>query len=218
MNCINCNSNKIKKIDTKISDFLVARIFGEEEVSNTYNVSLCNCEEGTFSFYDRRLTDEESNRLYDGDRNEKYQMMREKYDCWYTKKLNNAMNNDEKALKEQQRIIEKIIKENISKEIKVALDYGGNEGATFTELIGTEEKYVYDISSKDIVRGGVKRIGSYVQLFEHDFDFIMCNHTLEHISYPNDFMKLLYDIGSENTYYYIEVPSKILLWKISFLL
>lgn len=154
MNCINCNSNKIKKIDTKISDFLVARIFGEEEVSNTYNVSLCNCEEGTFSFYDRRLTDEESNRLYDGDRNEKYQMMREKYDCWYTKKLNNAMNNDEKALKEQQRIIEKIIKENISKEIKVALDYGGNEGATFTELIGTEEKYVYDISSKDIVRGG----------------------------------------------------------------
>lgn len=36
----------------------------------------------------------------------------------------------------------------------------------------------------------------------------MCNHTLEHVSYPVDFMKLLYDIGSENTYYYIEVPSE----------
>ena len=36
----------------------------------------------------------------------------------------------------------------------------------------------------------------------------MCNMTLEHVSYPGDFMKLLYDIGSEDTYYYLEVPSE----------
>lgn len=42
----------------------------------------------------------------------------------------------------------------------------------------------------------------------YHFDFIMCNMTLEHVSYPKDFMKLLYDIGSEDTYYYIEVPSE----------
>lgn len=156
MNCLNCNSTKIKKIDTEISKFLVARIFGESEVDNTYNVNLCNCEECSFSFYDRRLTEAESARLYDGYRNEQYQIMREKYDCWYTKKINDALNNDIKALKEQQRIIEKIIKENISEELKIALDYGGNEGATFTNLIGTKEKYVYDVSNKD-TRGGGKK-------------------------------------------------------------
>lgn len=32
--------------------------------------------------------------------------------------------------------------------------------------------------------------------------------TLEHVSYPADFIKLLYDIGSGDTYYYIEVPSE----------
>lgn len=32
--------------------------------------------------------------------------------------------------------------------------------------------------------------------------------TLEHVSYPKDFVKLLYDIGSSDTYYYLEVPSE----------
>lgn len=45
-------------------------------------------------------------------------------------------------------------------------------------------------------------------LFLHKFDLIMCNMTLEHISYPKEFMKLLYDIGSSDTYYYLEVPSE----------
>lgn len=156
MYCLNCGSAKIKKIDTVMSKFLVAKIFGEAEAEKTYSVSLCNCEECTFSFYDRRLTDEESDRLYEGYRNGQYQKLREKYDCWYTKKINDALNSDRRALKEQQRVIEKIIKENVPKEIKIALDYGGNEGATFTDLIGTEEKYVYDISGVD-TRGGGKK-------------------------------------------------------------
>lgn len=36
----------------------------------------------------------------------------------------------------------------------------------------------------------------------------MCNMTLEHVSYPKEFVKLLYDIGTVNTYYYLEVPSE----------
>lgn len=185
----------------------MARIFGEDEVKTDYNINLCHCQDCTFSFYDRRLTDEESSRLYSGYRNIEYQKSREKYDCWYTKKINDAMNNDGLALKEQQEIIEKMIKENIPVQIKVALDYGGNRGDSFTELIGTDEKYVYDVSGVD-TREGVKRIDSYNELFKYNFDFIMCNMTLEHISYPYEFVKMLYDIGSENTYYYLEVPSE----------
>lgn len=56
--------------------------------------------------------------------------------------------------------------------------------------------------------GGVEKIRDYNKLNEIKFDFIMCNMTLEHISYPRDFMKLLYDIGSMTTYYYLEVPSE----------
>lgn len=207
MKCIICGSDKIRTIQTRISDFLVAKIFGEDEVKNSYVINLCHCEECTFSFYDRRLTDEESNRLYDGYRGREYQKIREKYDCWYTEKINDAINNDSMALREQQRVIEKIVKKNVPINIRIALDYGGNQGDTFTDILGTKEKYVYDIS--DIpVRGGVKKIGSYQELFGYHFDFIMCNMTLEHVSYPKDFVKLLYDIGASDTYYYIEVPSE----------
>lgn len=208
MKCIICGSDKVQTIQTKISDFLVAKIFGEDEVGNDYAVNLCHCEECTFSFYDRRLTDEESNRLYDGYRGAEYQRIREKYDCWYTEKINDAINNDSMALKEQQRVIEKMVRENVPINIRVALDFGGNQGDTFTDFLGTEEKYVYDISDIDVKGGGVKKIGSYQELLEHHFDFIMCNMTLEHVSYPKDFVKLLYDIGSSDTYYYLEVPSE----------
>lgn len=207
MKCIICGSSKIRTVQTKISDFLVAKIYGEEEVRNTQIIHLCHCDECTFSYYDKRLTDEESDRLYEGYRGEKYQKLREKYDCWYTGKINNAMNNDSIAIKEQQRVIEKMVKKCVPINIRIALDYGGNRGDTFTDLLGTEEKYVYDIS--DIpVGGGVKKIGSYQELFEHHFDFIMCNMTLEHVSNPKDFVKRLYDIGSADTYYYMEVPSE----------
>lgn len=207
MRCLVCGSNRILLKPTKISDFLVAKIFGEDEVVKNYNVNLCHCEECSFSFYDRRLTDEESSRLYDGYRGMKYQKIREKYDCWYTEKINNAMNHDSMALKEQQRVIKKMIKENIPTNIKAALDYGGNQGETLTELIGTDEKYVYDISGVD-TKGGVKGIKDYDELYKYNFDFIMCNMTLEHVSYPKEFIKLLYDIGSAETYYYVEVPSE----------
>lgn len=157
MKCIICGSDKIRTVQTKISDFLVAKIFGENEVGNDYTVNLCHCDECTFSFYDRRLTDEESNRLYDGYRSTEYQKIRGKYDCWYTEKINDAINNDSMALKEQQRVIEKMVRENVPKNIRVALDYGGNQGDTFTDLLGTEEKYVYDISDIDVKGGGGKK-------------------------------------------------------------
>lgn len=207
MECLICGNKKISMKPTQISDFLVDRILGENETHKTHKVNLCHCEECSFSFYDRRLTDEESARLYDGYRGTEYQKVREKYDCWYTNKVNNALNNDHLALKEQQRVIEKMIKENIPTDIKTALDYGGNNGQTFTELIGTDKKYVYDISNVDICQG-VQKINSYNELFNYDFDFIMCNMTLEHISYPKEVMKLMYDIGSDKTYYYMEVPSE----------
>ena len=207
MKCLVCGSEKIIKKPTRISDFLVEKIWGEREVPKEHNVNLCHCEECSFSFYDRRLTDEEANLLYEGYRGNKYQKIREKYDCWYTEKVNTALNNDSLALKEQKRVISMIINQNIKKEIKVALDYGGNEGESFTSQIGTQRKYVYDISDVK-TKQGVEKVKSYEELLKYKFDFIMCNMTLEHVSYPDQFMKLLYDVGSEDTYYYVEVPSE----------
>lgn len=207
MECLVCKSEKIILKPTKMSDFLAARIFEGEEASKRHDVNLCHCEDCSFSFYDRRLTDEEAERLYRDYRGEEYQKTREKYDCWYTEKVNRALNSDKLVLSEQKRVITEMIDRNVPREIKVALDYGGNRGETFTERIGTEGKCVYDISGIKPV-DGVTAISDYSELAGHNFDFIMCNMTLEHVSYPAEFMKLLYDAGGKDTYYYLEVPSE----------
>lgn len=100
MKCLVCGSEKIIMRPTKMSDFLVARIFGDEEAEKEYPVNLCHCEECSFSFYDRRLTDDESGRLYEEYRGDEYQKIRERYDCWYTKKINDALNHEKMALSE----------------------------------------------------------------------------------------------------------------------
>lgn len=209
MECLICGSNRIKSLKTKMSDFLVSRIFGEHHPlqEKETEVNLCHCEDCSFSFYDRRLSDEEGKKLYASYRGEEYQKIRERYDCWYTAKINNAMNNDRIALDEQRRVIDKIIQSNIKTPINNALDYGGNRGDTFSANFNSVQKFVYDISDVDTVNG-VNKISSYDELFNYTFDFIMCNMTLEHISQPLQFTNSLYDIGKKGTYYYFEVPSE----------
>lgn len=180
---------------------------GGYKEGTTEKVRLCHCKDCTFSFYDRRLTQEEASRLYEGYRSENYQRLREAFDCWYTKKVNDALNHDTMALKEQQRVIDSMAGTYIKKELACALDFGGNRGESFTKRIGTKKRYVYDISGVETVPG-VERISDVNELARYSFDFIMCNMTLEHVSDPKALVKQLYGIGSEDTYYYVEVPSE----------
>lgn len=205
--CLICGSSNLKKTKTKMSDFLVAKIYGEDAVSTGIEVNLCYCDNCSFSFYDKRLTDNEEVKLYSGYRGEDYQSLREKYECWYTKKVNEAMNNDETALREQQRVILKMMQKFINKPIRTGLDFGGNHGSTFCEDFQIQNQYVYDVSGVETI-SGVYGISSFEELRNFSFDFIMCNMTLEHVMDPFTFTKTLYDIGGPGTYYYVEVPSE----------
>lgn len=187
--------------------FTCKNISGGMEQAENERIYLCHCRQCSFSFYDRRLTEEEAKRLYEDYRGESYQKLRGKYDCWYTEKVNYALNHDVTALKEQKRIINKMIKENIRKELKYALDFGGNRGESFSRGIGTVKKYVYDISGAETVPG-VESIRDYKELMQHTYDFIMCNMTLEHVSDPAMLVRQLRKIASEKTYLYAEVPSE----------
>lgn len=207
MECLVCGSKNIKCIETKISDFLVSRIYGEARVKTGITVNLCHCNDCSFSFYDKRLTAEEEARLYRDYRGYDYQREREKYDCWYTDKVNRALNSDKVALTEQKRVIRKMLTSYIHQPIIRALDYGGNRGDTFDTVFGFREHYVYDISDVDTLPG-IRKISSFAELRRYCFDFIMCNMTLEHVAYPRDFLQKLNSIGSDDTVYYLEVPSE----------
>ena len=185
----------------------MSRITDDFNPGSNYPINLCYCKDCTFAFYDYRMSDEEINRLYHNYRDEIYQKQREYYECWYTKKVNDALNSSITSLNEQQRIIEQIISQNIHRKIKIALDYGGNEGKTFTDNIGTEAKYVFDISSIPTIRG-VDRIANFDDLKNYKFDFVMCNHVFEHLTQPLDMMQNFKQIAQPNTIFYIEVPSE----------
>ena len=172
-----------------------------------YRTKLCFCKDCTFAFYEYRLSEEEDQRFYEDYGGEKLQKMREKYEHWFTKELTEFGKADETRRKDQQRVIESVVFDHTDREIRVALDYGGNDGSTFTPRLGTEEKYVYDISGVKTI-DGVKGISDYDELKEHSFDLIMCNQVFEHLPDPVQVLKQIKAIGNKDTLYYIEVPDE----------
>ena len=209
MKCILCGSSDLQTVDTIVSDFVMARI-NENYTgggSENYRTKLCYCKDCTFAFYDYRMSDEEDEKRYRGYRDGEYQRLRERYECWYTKKVNDALNNDQTAIEEQKKTIEGMVAKNLDRDIEVALDYGGNEGKSFAPCLGTKGKYVYDISGIKTI-DGVQGISDYAKLKEYSFDFIMSNMLFEHLVDPVDMLRRFKEIGNEKTVYYIEVPNE----------
>lgn len=205
MNCIICDSSDIESKDTIVSDFVMKRI--APDAKENYPTKICFCKKCTFAFYEYRINESEENYLYRNYRDLDYQKCREESEYWYTQKINDALNSDSQGLSEQRRVIKKILEENDIKNIKNALDYGGNEGKTFFDELGLDNKYVYDISGIKTING-IKSISDYSELKKLNFDFIMCNMLFEHLSDPNSLLASLKNLGDENTKYYIEVPSE----------
>lgn len=209
MKCILCGSTDLKTVDTVVSDFVMARISPSFAAgkSENYKTKLCYCRHCTFAFYDYRFNEKEDNDLYRNYRDEDYQKTREKYECWYTARVNASLQKDSKRLRQQQEMIRSCMPSHMQQGVKVALDYGGNEGRTFYKELGTEEKYVFDISGVAPI-DGVIGISDYEELKKHSFDFIMCNMLLEHVPAPAEILMKLKEIGKPETVYYIEVPNE----------
>ena len=207
MNCLLCGSSNIKAVDTIVSDFVMARICDNFRIGKNYKTKLCFCRNCSFAYYDYRFSEEEARKLYENYRDEAYQKTREHYECWYTPIINQLLNSDSIALNEQRKQISTMLFANTKKEIKTALDYGGNEGKTFTNFIGKEKKFVYDISGVRPVEG-IQLISKEEDLKKHSYDFIMCNALFEHLANPVDVLEKIAKLGNENTLFYIEVPSE----------
>lgn len=172
-----------------------------------YKTKLCYCRHCTFAFYDYRFNEKEDYELYKNYRDENYQKIREKYECWYTAKVNASLQGSKKRLRQQHEMIKYCMPSHMKQGVKVALDYGGNEGRTFYNELGTEGKYVFDISGVAPI-DGVIGITDYEELKKHSFDFIMCNMLLEHVTSPLEILVKLKEIGNPSTIYYVEVPDE----------
>ena len=203
-NCLACKNEKIISRDTIVTGFLSERIFGITDGS-LIPVKIYYCTNCGFTSYDRRLSENEEKKLYSGYRSEEYQLMRQKYEENYTKDFNYLLGHDEKGLQAKESLLSEILIKHIHNHIYNGLDYGGDLGQRYPKNFPIDNKYVYDISGVKPLEGIIS-LASYDMAKTIDFDFIMCNHTLEHIADLDSFVELVKGLGNTNTWFYFEVP------------
>jgi hypothetical protein len=206
MICQACKSEDLKTIKTKVSPFVAKRVFNVDwRKGGSIDVNLMHCPKCGLLFYDRALSEQEESRLYRDYRSDTYQKERQSYDPWYTPEINDLLRNCEEDNAKRKDIIAKTIKHSGRDNFKRVLDFGGDVGKQFPDMFNSSEKYIFDISNAIPIEG-VTKVDRYDWLKDMDFDCIMCNMVLEHVSDPDKLIKRLKEIGSPHTLYYIEVP------------
>ena len=198
--CIICKSSKVKKLGTKVSGFLAERIWNKEP----FDIFLCYCPNCDFYFYNLRLNNEETQKLYENYRGEEYQKQRNKHEFYYTKQLNASIGNNKQEIEERKKKLFNILNTNtnISK-INSILDYGGDKGQFIID--GSSKKYVYEISGIETIKDVIK-INNFNDCKNYKYDLIMCSHVLEHLSEPGYVIDEIKELMSQDTILYFELP------------
>jgi hypothetical protein len=200
--CDICKSTDVR-IDTgEYSAFIAQRIW---EKSPDMGVYLISCNYCGYSFFIPRLTEDELNKLYHGYRGEEYQKQRQKYEPQYTHQVNASLGAS--AHDPRKTNIESLLTHNNidTTKINICLDYGGDRGDMFPNLLSHCEKYVYDLSNIPL-SNGVKRMVDLNQ-YTFKFDYIQCCHVLEHCTNPHEIINNIIKLSHSNSIFYIEVPN-----------
>ena len=202
--CVACNHPFTFSGRAVFREFLRARMFGGKDKDTA--IQFCPSCGMYFSSY--RPNNEEMGLLYSGYRDEEYQKQRQKYDHYYTPEFNRELYDpaDKGALRKK-GIID-FIKDVIDIEAcKQVLDFGGDKGQFIPDDFITADRYVYEISGTDTV-DGVKMIVDKNVLEKYDWDLILCNQVMEHLSDVQDYFSDLVSFMNEKTYLYVEVPNE----------
>jgi hypothetical protein len=200
--CPCCGSTEVSKWPAVVAPFISHYALG----GSPFRCSLLECASCSFRFFDSRLTAEEVSKLYSGYRGEKYWRERNRYEWWYSRKVNDSIGHDQREIESRKRNVGKFVQDHAgSQSIGNVLDYGGDRGQFIPESLG-RERYVFEISDATPV-SGVVRIGSEEVLKSSRFDFVMLCHVLEHVSDPRAMLQEIRNLGRDaQSLYYIEVP------------
>ncbi len=199
--CILCGNVNLKWSKAHFAHFLKARMFlGKEQ-----KTKLCYCPQCGMHFSEYRPNDEEMKRLYKNYRGSEYVAQREKYEADYAIQY-------EKVFRSKQFI--QVRKSRISSflqgvveysKISSVLDYGGDDGRFIPDELKYSKKYVYDISGCDVCED-VTLLTGLQDIYDIEWDMIMCCHLLEHVAQPIEIMENIVQAMSDKTLLYLELP------------
>lgn len=210
--CIICASKKLRSSLAILMPFIAHRIFGWAPVQideawelntikNGNAYSICKslyCENCTLLFLDIRFSENELKTLYQDYRGKSYTALREFYEPGYLKR-----NLDLDAGVEYVEQIENFLKPHLSSPIKM-LDWGGDTGKNSPFKANAEVFDIYDISSKEVVKGAT--VVSKSTAFSKKYNLVICANVLEHVSYPIDLLNDIKKVMTPEAVLYVEVP------------
>lgn len=202
--CIMCNNPVTFSGNAHFVPFLTDRMFsGKEKQTDIIHCPRCRA---YYSSY--RPSDDEMDLFYEGYRDEFYQRTREKYEPTYTKKFNEYLFAPSDGGKSRRSNITKFLSPLIEKTvIKTVLDFGGDKGQFIPTCFENADRFVYEISGNEVVEG-VTLLTDKSDLKLHQWDLILCNMVMEHLSDVQAYFKELVSCMSSNTLLYIEVPNE----------
>ncbi len=196
--CVVCDGEIRKLRAALVSPFLSKRIWNRPP----FSVNLVQCQSCKFIFYNPRIDNEETVRLYSGYRSPEYQRMRYASEPWYTEKFNVELASPE-SYDRRRKILGPILRNHIrERSIRRVLDYGGDRGDLVVGLIEGAEAFVFDISGISPAEG----VTSTTNPAECKPDLIINSNVLEHVGFPNRFMEDVVKIAPVGSLIFLEVP------------
>lgn len=199
--CPSCSGDLIKKHPAVLSPF----VSNYASINYQGELNLNECENCHLILFDYRYDEPEVERLYAGYRGNKYFKTRNRYEFWYTQKINNSIGKDEIEIQGRKEFLSEYLKKwtNVA-DIYSVLDYGGDEGQFIPDDIGVDRN-VYDISGMK-VKDGVKKLKNLQEMNGKTFDLVMLCHVLEHCSDPKLILNKVKLLVKNNKYIYLELP------------
>lgn len=165
---------------------------------------LLECAHCGFRFFDARLTPAEAERLYSGYRGDQYFDVRNRYEPWYSRKINDGIGSDPAEIERRKEVVLDLIKRDFDPpSFPTVLDFGGDRGQFIPAQLG-REKFVFELSDA-VPESGVMRLGK-AEVATRRFEFLMCCGVLEHCSDPAAVVRELVALGSPDAIFYISVP------------
>jgi SAM-dependent methyltransferase len=234
--CPCCQSGDIQKTDGVIAPFITNRIYGWPIVSwpvitlrqffgDSWPVKLLGtlfaqrfsakmqtgvivCSKCGFVCCDVRFDDDELSRYYVDYMGPTYLAHRIAAEPWFSSIANRIAGSEEIAVRhaQMQQFLSNRLGAFLDSTERV-LDYGGGDGRAIPKsAFKNATKFVLDISNKPL-KNDVHKIASLRD--EQPFDFVICSHVLEHVSFPG---KIVDDIISgmrPKAWLYVELPGDI---------